>query len=163
VKGRCDRKQPEHAKRVTSWCEALGKGVARPRASAQAVIRIIGLTSMQVNIVQIPKPYIADADLVEIWGKLELGGKRALRAPLRSAGVLMTACEPWRTTATRETLFCDVSRKAKHQPRAREGQTEAREGVGEVRSTARSRVTPVEGRDLSLGTRQEEEKAGRLA
>ena len=116
---------------------------------------------MQVNIVPIPKPQIADADLVEIWGKLELEGKRALSAPARSAGVLMTACEPWRTTATREILFCGVSRKVKHQPRIREEQTGAKEGVG-VRSTERSRGTPVEGRDLGLGTRQEEAKAGRL-
>jgi hypothetical protein len=65
--------------------------------------------------------------------------------------------------ATRETQRRGESREANPQPVTREGRNGAQLGVGEAHSTERSRVTPVEGRGLGLGTRQEEVTAGRLA
>jgi len=116
-----------------------------------------------MNIEQIPKPHNADADPVKLWGRLPPTGKRALRAPEGSAGVLVTACERRRPVATRETQKRGESREVKFQPVARKGRNGAHLGVGDAHSTVRSRVTPAEGRGLSLGTRQEEVTAGRLA
>lgn len=65
--------------------------------------------------------------------------------------------------ATRETQRRGGSREARLQPVTREGRNGAQLGVGEAHSTERSRVTPVEGRGLGLGTRQEEVTTGRLA
>ncbi len=65
--------------------------------------------------------------------------------------------------ATRETQRRGEGREANPQPVTREGKNGAQLGVGEAHSTERSRVTPVEGRGLGLGTRQEEVTAGRLA
>ena len=105
-----------------------------------------------MNIEQIPKPHIADADPVKLWGRLPLSGKRALSAPAGSAGVLVTACAPGRPVATRETQRRGESREAHLQPVTREGRNGAQLGVGEAHSTDGSRVTPVEGRGLGLGT-----------
>ncbi len=116
-----------------------------------------------MNTEEIPKPHNADADPVKLWGRLPLSGKRALSAPAGSAGVLVTACAPGRPVATRETQRRGESREAHLQPVTREGRNGAQLGVGEAHSTDGSRVTPVEGRGLGLGTRQEEVTAGRLA
>ena len=114
-----------------------------------------------MNTEEIPKPHNADADPVKLWGRLPLSGKRALSAPAGSAGVLVTACAPGKPDATRETQRRGESRRGPSP--TREGRNGAQLGVGEAHSTEGNRVTPVEGRGLSLGTRQEEMTAGRLA
>jgi hypothetical protein len=116
-----------------------------------------------MNTEEIPKPHNADADPVKLWGRLPLSGKRALSAPAGSAGVLVTACAPGKPDATRETQRRGEGRETDLQPVTREGRNGAQLGVGEAHSTEGNRVTPVEGRGLSLGTRQEEMTAGRLA
>ena len=116
-----------------------------------------------MNTEQIPKSGNAEADPVSTWGRLTTTGKRAERAPVGSAGVVVTACAQRKPVATRETQARGASREAKPQPGVREDRNRARRGVGEARSTDGSRVMPVEGRGLGLGTGQEEAKAGRLA
>ena len=116
-----------------------------------------------MNTEQIPKQLNPDADSVAWRRRLLFSVRRAIESVTeKSGGVMVMACLQRNPGATRETRFCGARREAKHQPGAREGQTGAREGVGEARSTEGSRVTPVEGRSLGLGTRQEEAKAGRL-
>ena len=116
-----------------------------------------------MNTEQIPKQLNPDADSVAWRRRLLFSVRRAIRSVTeKSGGVVVMACLQRNPGATREIPTCDASREAQHQLKAREGQIEASREVGEVRSTDRSRVTPVEGRSLGLGTRQEEAKAGRL-
>ena len=89
----------------------------------------------------------AEADLSLLRGRLPSLGKRAIRAPSGSAGVVATACKHRETDATRETPAV-VGRA--HQLEIREDQA-GPSGVAGGPLYRRSRVMPVEGRGLSSG------------
>jgi hypothetical protein len=75
-----------------------------------------------MNIEQVPKPLIADADLATTWGRLPGRMDRAKHAVRPSAGALMTAC--WQQEIRSNTgspLQC--GRRQEPQPVTREGQT----------------------------------------
>jgi len=116
-----------------------------------------------MNTEQIPKQHNADVDSMSRRGRLIFVVRRADGVAMRSAGVLVTACLQRKPDTTRETQIEGKFRLELHQLEAREGQIGIGLGVGKARSTERNRVTPVEGRSLSLGTRQEEATARRLA
>jgi hypothetical protein len=77
---------------------------------------------MCMNIEQVPKPSIADADPASTWGRLSGRTKRAKHAVRPSAGALMTAC-------LQEEFCCNTGspnqcwRHWAPQPVTREGQT----------------------------------------
>ncbi len=117
-----------------------------------------------MNTEQVPRPANADADLAAIEGRLPFSVRRAKESVTeKSAGARVMACGQRNPAATREIPACEPLCKEQAQLRTREGQTGAGGEVGKVRSTERNRVTPVEGRGLSLAIGQEEEKTGRLA
>ena len=89
----------------------------------------------------------AEADLSLLRGRLPSLGKRAIRAPSGSAGVVATACKRRETDVTRETPTV-VGRA--HQLEIREDQA-GPPGVAGGPLYRRSRGMQVEGRDLSSG------------
>ena len=77
---------------------------------------------MCMNIEQVPKPSIADADPASTWGRLSGRTQRAKHAVRPSAGALMTACwqeEFCSNTGSPIQCRCPWVR----QPVTREGQT----------------------------------------
>ena len=134
--------------------EALGvKGPKSGSASQQAVMRM--------NIEQVPKPSDVDADPVQTWGRLPSDSTRANQTLFGSTGALMTAC--WREefcSNTGDPTQCDAPWRSNRPPaRAGQGWMGSRRGP----YYRRSRVMPVEGRDLGSRAMLEEATARRLA
>jgi len=75
-----------------------------------------------MNIEQVPKPLIADADPVSTWGRLPGRMARVKYAVRPSAGAWMTACSQQEIRCNTGSPF-QCGRRKVPQPVTREGQT----------------------------------------